>query len=65
MFLDLTNKFNFAHQSFERNYTYPALFLGIGYTTGNLTAGVKYDVLFDEDDSIYSSALVPFISVYF
>lgn len=51
--------------TFERNYTYPALFLGIGYTTGNLTAGVKYDVLFDEDDSIYSSALVPFISVYF
>jgi long-subunit fatty acid transport protein len=51
--------------TFERNYTYPALFLGAGYTTGSLTVGVKYDVLFDENDSIYSSALVPFVSIYF
>lgn len=47
------------------SYWYPALFLGLGYNTGPITAGVRYDVLYDEQKSIYSSALLPFISLYF
>lgn len=50
---------------FERTYTYPAIFLGVGYTTGNITAGLRYDILYDRDDSIYGNALVPFVAVYF
>lgn len=47
------------------SYWYPALFLGAGYTTGPITVGLKYDVLFDDHKSIYGSALIPFVSIYF
>jgi hypothetical protein len=47
------------------SYWYPALFLGAGYTTGHVTVGIRYDVLYDDEKSIYGSALMPFISVYF
>ena len=48
-----------------RSYWYPALFLGAGYTTGNVTVGLKYDVLYDDQKSIYASALMPFVSIFF
>lgn len=47
------------------SYWYPALFLGLGYTAGPVTAGIRYDILYDDTKSIYGSALMPFISVYF
>jgi len=43
----------------------PALFLGLGYTTGPVTAGIKYDVLHNDEKSLYQSALLPFVSIYF
>lgn len=46
-------------------YWYPALFLGLGYTTGPVTVGLRYDVLYDEEKSIYGSAFMPFVSIYF
>lgn len=49
----------------KNSYWYPALFLGAGYTAGHVTAGVRYDVLYDDEKSIYGSALMPFISIYF
>lgn len=47
------------------SYWYPALFLGAGYTAGPVTAGIRYDILYDDSKSIYGSALMPFVSVYF
>ncbi|HET8752990.1 MAG TPA: alpha-ketoglutarate decarboxylase [Salinimicrobium sp.] len=47
------------------SYWYPALFLGLGYNTGAVTIGMRYDVLYDEEKSIYGNALMPFVSVYF
>jgi hypothetical protein len=49
----------------DENYWYPALFLGIGYRTQHVTIGIRYDVLYDEDDSIYANAWMPFVRVYF
>lgn len=49
----------------EESYWYPALFLGAGYTTGNLTMGIRYDVLYDQNKSMYRNAYMPFVSVYF
>ena len=44
----------------------PALFLGAGYQHGrNITIGLKYDVLYDENQSLYPSALNPFVRIYF
>ncbi|MBL4664077.1 MAG: alpha-ketoglutarate decarboxylase [Flavobacteriaceae bacterium] len=49
----------------DDNYWYPALFLGAGYRTNNVTVGIRYDVLYDENQSIYANAWMPFFRVYF
>lgn len=49
----------------DENYWYPALFLGVGYSNGPVTFGIRFDVLYDEYKSIYSESWVPFVRVYF
>lgn len=52
-------------EKFTRDFNFPSLFIGAGYNIGNFSAGLRYDLLFNEDKSIYSSALVPFARVFF
>lgn len=47
------------------NYWLPAFFVGVGYSTYNVTIGLRYDVLFNDQKSIYANALMPFVRVYF
>ncbi len=47
------------------NFWNTALFVGLGYTSGPITAGVRYNVLYKEKDMIYPSAYMPFIRMYF
>ena len=49
----------------DDKYWYPALFLGAGYRTGNVTIGIRYDVLYDDDKSIYADPWMPFFRVFF
>lgn len=49
----------------DDNYWYSALFLGAGYRTGRVTFGIRYDVLYDEEKSIYAEPWIPFIRVFF
>ncbi|WP_048331393.1 hypothetical protein [Bizionia psychrotolerans] len=53
----------------DENYWYPALFVGAGYTisTGRVSTaiGIRYDVLYDRDKSIYGTSWMPFFRVYF
>ena len=49
----------------DQNYWYPALFMGVGYRSRNITFGLRYDLLYDEDKSIYVDPWAPFIRVYF
>tara|TARA_R110002050_G_scaffold40714_3_gene99197 strand:- start:2087 stop:2635 length:549 start_codon:yes stop_codon:yes gene_type:complete len=49
----------------DDDYWYPALFLGLGYSSNNVTIGIRYDVLYNEDKSIYSEAWMPFVRFYF
>jgi len=49
----------------DENYWYPALFLGAGYRADNFTIGIRYDVLYNENDSIYATAWMPFARIYF
>lgn len=50
----------------DTNYNYPSLFLGAGYQVGRYgSVGIRYDVLYDEDKSIYNSPLVPYVRIYF
>ena len=57
---------NFEDDQFlDDNYWVPALFLGAGYSNGPIVIGVRYDVLFDEDRSVYRNGLQPFVRVLF
>ncbi|WP_298541806.1 alpha-ketoglutarate decarboxylase [uncultured Aquimarina sp.] len=47
------------------DYWYPALFIGAGYRLGFVSVGLRYDVLYDDDKSIYASPYAPFIRVFF
>ena len=49
----------------DDNYWSPALFLGAGYSTNNVTIGLRYNVLFDNSRSVYADAIVPFVRVFF
>ena len=49
----------------EGNYWYPALFLGAGYRSGNVTFGIRYDILYNEDKSIQNQAWMPFVRFWF
>lgn len=43
-----------------------ALYIGAGYTIGrNVAIGLRYDVLYDQNTSIYASAFSPIVRVYF
>jgi len=49
----------------DTNYLVPALFIGAGYRAQNVTIGLRYDLLYNERNSIYARGLVPFVRVYF
>uniref|UniRef100_UPI0040490BBD alpha-ketoglutarate decarboxylase n=1 Tax=Gelidibacter sp. TaxID=2018083 RepID=UPI0040490BBD len=49
----------------DQNYWYPALFVGLGYRNQNFTVGIRYDLLYDKNKSIYADALMPFVRFYF
>lgn len=50
---------------FKENFWNTALFLGAGYRTENVTIGVRYNVLHDDDRNVYNDALMPFVRIYF
>lgn len=47
------------------DYWYPSLFVGVGYRTGFVSIGIRYDLLYDDEKSIYGSAYAPFVRVFF
>lgn len=46
-------------------YWTPGLYLGAGYRDGNVTFGIKYNVLHDVDKSIHIDPWSPFVRFYF
>ena len=65
-FEELNVSRNFDSTDFQdENYWYPALFMGIGYRSQNVTFGIRYDVLYDENRSIYIDPWAPFVRFYF
>ena len=49
----------------SNNFWNTALFLGAGYRTNNATIGVRYNVLHNNNNTIYTTALLPFVRVFF
>ncbi|MGB5404924.1 MAG: alpha-ketoglutarate decarboxylase [Robiginitalea sp.] len=50
---------------FSESFWVPALYLGVGYGIGPVTVGIRYDVLYDDNKSLYSNPWLPFVRVYF
>lgn len=67
--LHVSRKFDNRLLFQDDDYWYPALFVGAGYTisTGRVSTaiGVRYDVLYDRNKSIYGSSWMPFFRIYF
>ncbi|MBN2868630.1 MAG: alpha-ketoglutarate decarboxylase [Flavobacteriaceae bacterium] len=64
--LNVNRKFEGAFSNNQDdNYWYPALFVGAGYRTNNITFGIRFDVLYDDDKSIYANSWMPFVRVLF
>lgn len=62
--LNVNRKFD--NSTFEdENYWYPALFMGLGYGNGNVTFGIRYDLLYNRNKSIYADPWIPFVRVFF
>jgi len=55
----------YSQPAYTDNFWNTALFLGAGYRAGNVTVGIAYNVLFDENDHVYSDAVMPFVRAYF
>ena len=50
----------------KRNYWDSAIFLGAGLNiTDKITVGAKYNVLYDKDESVYTSPILPFVNINF
>ncbi len=49
----------------QRDFWNTALFFGVGYRMDNVTVGLRFNVLYNEDDLVYSDAFMPFLRVYF
>ncbi|MDX6181196.1 hypothetical protein SGQ44_03460 [Flavobacterium sp. Fl-77] len=58
-------KANNVRPAFSDNYWNTALYLGAGYRNGGVTVGARYDVLYNDKKSLYGSAFMPFVRVYF
>ncbi len=60
--LNINVRDNFGNSD---SYWSPALYLGAAYNTGNFSIGLRYDALYDDNKSIYSSAFTPIFRFYF
>jgi len=63
--LHVNRRYNVNLNVPTENYWSPALFLGAGYRSGNVTFGIRYDVLYDETKSVYADPWIPFVRFYF
>jgi hypothetical protein len=62
----VNSKFSYPDEpSFSDNFWNTALFVGAGYRAENVTLGVRYNLLFDKDKSVYYEPFMPFVRVYF
>ena len=54
-----------TEKAYSRDFWNTGLFLGAGYRMENVTVGVRFNVLYNESDLVYSQAWMPFVRVYF
>ncbi|MFI1744497.1 alpha-ketoglutarate decarboxylase [Flavobacteriaceae bacterium MEBiC06508] len=63
--LNVNRRYNVNLNIPNDNYWIPALYFGAGYRQGNITFGIRYDILYDNEKSIYLDPWAPFVRFYF
>ncbi len=63
--LRVNNTYTYTRPNYTDDFWNTALFLGAGYRSQNVAAGLKYNVLYKKKDNVYNTGLMPFIRVYF
>ncbi|WP_299523264.1 alpha-ketoglutarate decarboxylase [uncultured Lutibacter sp.] len=64
--LKIDQAYAFSSLNEDASLWQPALYIGAEYVTGNISMGLRYDILYDKTTNvIYSSALSPVFRVYF
>ncbi|MEP3838357.1 MAG: alpha-ketoglutarate decarboxylase [Algibacter sp.] len=63
--LNVNRRYNTNLNRPTDKYWIPALYFGAGYRSGNVTLGIRYDVLYDSEKSIYADPWAPFVRFYF
>jgi len=57
---------NYSGSRTNSNYSVPGLLFGAAFSIGrNVSIGMQYDVLYDENKSPYGSAFTPLLRLYF
>ncbi|NUY80414.1 hypothetical protein HUK80_05865 [Flavobacterium sp. MAH-1] len=56
-----TTEFGTVHDDFWNT----GLFVGAGYRTQNVTVGLRYNLLYDPDKTVYADSWMPFVRIYF
>lgn len=55
-----------TNSSITTDYQVPAWYVGAGYSIGRFgSVGLRYDVLWNENKSVYNNALSPYFKIYF
>lgn len=62
--MGISQTIEISDEKFTDDYWYPALFIGAGYRINGMVFGLRYDVLYDKDQSIYNSAYAPFVRIF-
>ncbi len=63
--LRVNQKTDVINGTIEDDFWNTALFMGAGYRTGGVTFGIRYNILFADDDGVYADAWSPFVRVFF
>jgi len=63
--LNVNRRYNINVNIPNENYWIPALYIGVGYRSNNVTFGIRYDVLYDDERSIYANPWAPFVRFFF
>ena len=63
--LRVNQEIEFIDGIVEDDFWNTALFAGAGYRSGPVTIGIRYNVLYNDDDRVYATAWNPFVRVFF
>lgn len=56
---------SFEEGTLHDDFWNTGLFVGAGYRNQNVTIGIRYNLLYDPDKTVYADSWMPFVRVYF